>query len=75
MRYLDAEDRSQIDEQRMEDMMVEDAWTYHVMDDLTYNNYRWQRLQYGLAAERLAKIFPRADKYEARYQEELRRAA
>lgn len=71
------EDRSQIDEQKADDMMTEMAHEFAraVTEDLTYNSYRWQRRQYGIAAERLAKIFPRGDKYEERYQEELRRAA
>lgn len=78
MRYLNVEDRSQMDEQATDDMLAEAAhevFAKAVVNDLAYNNYRWQRSFYGLAADRLAKIFPRGDKYEERYQEELRRAA
>jgi hypothetical protein len=74
-------DPSQIVEQEVDDILTAEAWQLvgdrraEVIDTLTYNNYRWQRSYYGLAAERLAKVFPRADKYEAMYQEELQRRA
>lgn len=40
------------------------------IDNLTFISYRHQRNMYKISAERLAKIFPVADKYEARYQRE-----
>ena len=66
-----------LQEEREEAIQVEEAYARRgdVIDTLTYNNYRWQRSFYGIAAERLAAHYPRADKYEERYQEELRRAA
>lgn len=74
---LIGDDRSQINEQKAEEMMVEDAYIRRgeVIDNLTYNNYRWQRHFYKIAAERLAPHFPRAATYERMYQEELARAA
>lgn len=65
-------------EQRMEDDLAEVAWEQlrtELVTDLQYRSYRWQRSFYGLAADRLAKVFPRAEQFEKAYQEELGRAA
>jgi hypothetical protein len=59
--------------QRMEDDLLEDALIYKATDDLTYNHYAWQRRMYGISAERLAPHYPRADKYEERYQADLKK--
>lgn len=84
MRYLNVEDRSEMDEQAQDEMLQEMAedkrvemavrdFAYTVTDDLTYNHYAFQRSFYGIAAQRLAPHYPRADKYEARYQEDQKR--
>jgi hypothetical protein len=65
-------------EEREEDYMTIEAWDQlrtELVQDLQYRAYRWQRTHYGLEAERLAKVFPRAEQFEKAYQEELRRAA
>jgi len=64
-------------EEREEEYMLSEALARRdsIIDTLTYNNYRWQREFHGLAADRLAKVFPRAEKYEQEYQAELARRA
>jgi hypothetical protein len=73
MRYLNVEDRSEMDEQAQDDDLLADALIYKTTDDLTYNHYAFQRSFYGISAQRLAPHYPRADKYEARYQEDQKR--
>jgi hypothetical protein len=74
-RYLGVEDRSQMIEQEIEELLYGPRGR-DVIDTLTYNHYRWQREYYGIAAERLAAHYPLAHKYEERYlQEKTGRAA
>lgn len=79
MAYLRGEDSHLTNaEEREEDYMTELAWSQvnsEIVTDLQYRAYRWQRTHYGIAAERLAKVFPRAEQFEKLYQAELQRAA
>lgn len=40
--------------------------------ELTYRSYRWQRMQFPqYSAERWKSIFPEAEAFELRYQQEI----
>ena len=61
------------EQDRQDGLYDMDTVIYKAIDDLTYNHYAHQRRLYGISAERLRPHYPLADKYEQRYQEDLKR--